>query len=367
VSEPVDPSRAHLRFSLALHRVIAADGGDSCFSPYSVAGALNLLTRAARGVTADELRALPGGHVDQSDLLAAAAELTAPEGREAPVLEVANTLWAWEELPLERDFLDELAGTSHGTAATAPFVSDPDGARRLINAEVAATTRDLIPELLAPEAIGPDTVACLVSALYLKLAWLLPFRAARTELADFHAPDGTVQVPTMRQSESLGYAAADGWQAVALPAVGGVQAVVLLPDGDLAEREPGLDDAVLARLLDTASTPVNLALPKVSLDVRSGLTEALRTLGVRTLFTSAADLGGLTQDPRAAVSDVVHQAVLRLDEQGLEGAAATAVTMRLTAAPVADPVTVQVDRPFLLLVRHGGSGAIYFLARVVHP
>jgi serine protease inhibitor len=35
--------------------------------------------------------------------------------------------------------------------------------------------------------------------------------------------------------------------------------------------------------------------------------------------------------------------------------------------PVAEPVEVIVDRPFLLLVRHAVTGVVYFFARVVDP
>jgi serpin B len=54
---------------------------------------------------------------------------------------------------------------------------------------------------------------------------------------------------------------------------------------------------------------------------------------------------------------------------GLEGAAATAVVMRMLSMhrDLAQPIEVKVDRPFLFLVRHRPSGAIYFLARVVQP
>jgi serpin B len=61
--------------------------------------------------------------------------------------------------------------------------------------------------------------------------------------------------------------------------------------------------------------------------------------------------------------------VLTIDERGLEGAAATAVAMRMAAMhrEVRPPIEVRVDRPFLFLVRHRPSGAVYFLARVVQP
>jgi serpin B len=173
----------------------------------------------------------------------------------------------------------------------------------------------------------------------------------------------------MHQSESFGYAAREGWQLVELPGVGGVQATILLPDGDLAEQESGLDEHLLAKLLSAKKDrQVQLSMPKVSLDMRAALKPALAGLGVRTMFSAQADFSPLTPAPRVYVDDVVHQSVLRLDEQGLEGAAATAVVFRvLSMVTPVDPVEVVVDRPFLLLVRHAATGVVYFFARVVEP
>lgn len=365
---------AHLRFALAVHRATAGDTGsdDACVSPYSAAAALGLVADGARGDTADEITALLGGSAsslaDQTRLLDQAAVLEGRAGQEEPVIAVSNTLWAWDGLAVEGGYAGALERRTSGRVASAPFVDDPDAARGAINADVAATTRDLIPELLPPGAVGPDTVATLVNALYLRCAWRHPFPAEATADGDFHGPDGPLTVPMMRQTARMRYAEAAGWQAVAVPASGGVEAVVLLPDRRLADAEVGLDHAALADLLTaTAPQQVRLTMPRVSLDVPVPLGDALRGLGVRRMFTPRADLGGLSDDPRLYVSDVLHQAVLRLDEHGLEGAAATAATMRLVSMPTGEPVAVDVNRPFLLLVRHAATGAVYFLARVATP
>lgn len=357
---------SHLRFALDLHGAVGAGGGNSCFSPYSVASALTLTEQAARGATADELHALLGD--DQAGLLKAGAELTAAAGGAAARFGVSNTLWAWDGLPLEDAFKTELAGWPGAAVAAAPFVSDPGAARALINADVAEATHDLIPELLPPGSVDADTVAVLVNALYLKAGWRHPFDEHGTADEPFHAPAGDRAVPTMHLQKKVGYAHADGWQVVDLAADSGVTATILLPDAPLAEAEAALDAAALGRLLERPRvTEIRLALPKLSLDVRSPLTAALAGLGVRRLFTGDAELGGLSPDDRLYVSDVVHQAVLRVDEQGFEGAAATAVVFALMSLSVAEPVAVTVDRPFLLLVRHPASGAVYFFARVVEP
>ena len=359
---------SHLRFALAVHAALGAEGGNSCFSPYSVVSALTLAALAARGETREELVALLGDPGEQTVLLREAAQLVEEARGEQAELAVSNTLWADDRLPLEDSFKAELAGWPGAAVASAPFEKEPEAARALINEDVGRTTRGLIPQLLPPGSIDSDVAAVLVNALYLKAAWKLPFREANTSDAPFHAPSGTRDVPTMWLSERVGYAHVAGWQAVQLVAAGGFQAVVLLPDGDLADAEAALDQPTLTSLLDGIGFKrVELALPKISLDIPSSLTGVLRGLGVRTMFTGKADLSGLSPDPRLTVSEVLHQAVLRVDEQGFEGAAATALTMRLTSMIIDDPVTVTVDRPFLLLVRHAGTGALHFLARVVEP
>ncbi|WP_298179415.1 serpin family protein [Saccharomonospora sp.] len=368
-----DAAQAHLNFALALHRALGSPGGNTCFSPYSVAGALGLVARAARGDTATQPAALLAGASErvseQADLLRKAAVLDAPHGgQDEPTLAVSNTLWVWRQLQMKPGFADVVTSWPSGAVATAPFVEDPEAARATINADVARTTRDLIPELLLPGTVGGDTVAGLVSALYLRVAWTYPFRDTSTAEGDFHAPSGVVRGPMMWQAERLGYARHEGWRLVDLPAVGGVSASVLLPDRPLAEAELELDAETLHALLEARSEAmVRLTMPRLSLDVRCPLKDALESLGVRRMFEPSADFGELSDDPRLSVSDVLHQTVLRLDESGLEGAAATAAMMRLVSAPSGTPVTVEVNRPFLLLVRHRASGAVYFLARVTEP
>jgi serpin B len=350
--------RAHLEFALALHDVIAADRhANACWSPYSVASALGLGALAAAGETRAELVRLLGE--GNADLLKAAVPDSDAE------FAVANTLWAWDELEINPAFVEGLARWAGGNVRSAPFGTDPEGARKLINSDVAETTKDLIPELLKSGAVRSDTVATIVNALYLKTAWLGEFPADATSPQPFHAPGGTTQVPTMRREAKMRYAAQHGWQAVSLPAHGGVEALVLLPDADLTKIDSGL----LTALVDALEfRSIELLLPKSDVQVAVQLKDALTGLGVRKLFDADGDLTGLSPDPRVFVDEVLHEAVLRIDEEGLEGAAATSMLMRMTSfEPYVEPLTVRVDRPYILLVRHVHTGAVYFLAQVVDP
>lgn len=356
-------------FALTLHRAAApASDRAACWSPYSVAVALGLGATAASGPTRDELLAAltgaPDGSVDAlARLLGQAAELN-PDDAE---LHLASTAWVREDVEVAGDFAAALARWPSG--AVRAFGADLAQARRRINTDVAELTRGLIPELIGDGTLGPRTIAVLVSALYLKAAWSHPFDQRSTRPRRFDAPSGPVQVPTMELVTDLAYTRTDHWQVVTLPARGGVEAVILLPHGPLDTAEAALS---ATELMDNPgrSRPVRLRLPRLRLEWSAGLSMPLAALGVRRLFDpKRADLSGLTALRPAWVDDVVHRAVLRIDEQGLEGAAATAVivAMRALLMPPPEPLLVEVDRPFLLLVRHRRTGAIYFMARVTDP
>ena len=374
-----------LAFALALHRLVAGQAtGNFAWSPYSVASALGLAAAGARGATYDQLLAafVPDGDLGQlAAALAAGADLAPQPDPDAPrpgpvlgatqptLIAVANTLWSDLGLPVAARYLDEVKSWPGGTVRSVDFANHAEHARHEINADVERTTSGLIRDLLAPGMVDRDTRAALVNALYLRAAWRHPFDRATP--APFHAPTGRVRVPTMRLRSRLPYAAGRGWQLVTVPAGGDVVADVLVPDLDLAAAEPALTpDAAGELLAGTQPTEVELELPRFRVSGAAGLTGPLGELGVRDLFApDRCDLGGVSADGRQLyVSAAVHKAVLSVDEAGLEGAAATAMMVRAVSMMVRPRVIkLRVDRPFLVLVRHAGSGSLYFLARVTNP
>ena len=83
-------------------------------------------------------------------------------------------------------------------------------------------------------------------------------------------------------------------------------------------------------------------------------------------FADNADFFAMAKEP-LAIQTVAHQVYLRLDEEGTEAAAATGVGMRAVGRLVFQGITMNVDRPFLLLIRDRPTGALLFLARVEDP
>lgn len=360
--------RPHLDFTLALHQRLPVQG-NLCWSPYSVAAALGTAAAGARGATRDQLAGAlaPGGDLaGLGRMLAESATL-----REAEAA-VANSLWMDRRLRFREEYRQAVRELPGGAVRTSDFRGDPEGSRRAINDDVEQTTRGLIQELLAQGAVTPETAAVIVNALYLKVAWLHAFDESATTPAAFHAPSGTRRVPTMRQPESFPYAATGGWRMVTLPTPSPAVVDVLLPDGDgdAAAGDLALPSADRLAALQSASRPtkVDLALPRFRVEAAATLNDPLIRLGVVAAFQRGeADFSGIVEADEVFVDQVVHKAVVRADEQGFEGAAATAVVMRLVSVDSSTPVPFHVDRPFLVLVRHPGTGAIYFVARIVEP
>jgi serpin B len=173
----------------------------------------------------------------------------------------------------------------------------------------------------------------------------------------------------MKQTQSFGYIAGEGYQAIELRYDGGeLSMVILLPEaGTFAEWAQNLDAEPLAAILsDIESVQVQLTMPRFQYESAFSLRGALQELGMGTPFSSAADFSGMTGRPELFIDDVYHKAFVAVDEEGTEAAAATAVVMRLTAMP-AEPVRVDVDRPFVFLIRDVTSGTILFLGHVVNP
>jgi serpin B len=247
-----------------------------------------------------------------------------------------------------------------------------DDARRAINEWVAGETNDKIPELIPEGMLDALTRLVLVNAVYLDATWAYQFDPALTADGPFSALAGdTVTTPMMTQEGSFPYAAGDGWQAVELPYLHDELAMLLVvPDpGRFAEVEDGLDsgtiDNAVARL--DSGAQVNLTMPKFEFRTQAGLNDTLKALGMVSAFDpGTADFSAMTAQEKLYISDVIHEAYIAVDEEGTEAAAATAVVMRLGAAPM-EVVQLTIDRPFIFVLRDRDTGAILFLGRVADP
>ena len=342
-------------------------------SPWSLSSALSVLSAGVDDDARREILSALAARDGLEDAIAALARDAAGLTGEAPgddsVLAVVNTLWVDEHCSAAVAFEASLARWPGASLGCVPMARDPRSARLEINRDVAETTRDLIPEILPERAITRDERAVLINALYLLAGWLDRFADTQTTDELFHCPGGSRTLATMRGAPQAPYAASAGWQYVALPLALGLRAEVLLPPGPMTDPRPELDSVRLAALRAAASPHrVELHLPRFRVESAWSVVEALQLLGIDRIFdeNALAVVGVVTNEP-LYISSAYHAAVLHVDERGVEGAAATAITARRLSAVLLPSVEMRVDRPFLFLVTHRKTAAVIFLARIASP
>jgi serpin B len=114
-------------------------------------------------------------------------------------------------------------------------------------------------------------------------------------------------------------------------------------------------------------TQVDLSLPKFTFTKDFNLSEVLNGMGMPDAFDpDVADFSGMTGGKDLFIGQVLHKAFVAVDEKGTEAAAATAVIMMPTSA-MQSPMVLEVNRPFLFIIRDKVSGQILFIGRVLNP
>ena len=201
-----------------------------------------------------------------------------------------------------------------------------------INNWVKEQTEGKIVDLLPQGVVNTTTRLVLANAVYFNAAWRQPFPEGATKPGPFHLLDGkTVSVPSMAQSQSLCFAQGQGHQAVALPYDGNEpEMVVLAPDaGTFAAFEGTLTGERVAVIVKSLQPrQVQLSLPESNVRSESSLAEALKALGMSdAIDPGKADFSGMNGERDLYIQDVVHKAVVTVDEKGTEAAAATGVVL----------------------------------------
>ena len=365
-------------FALALLRLVGGSG-NVVYSPYSVDTALTMAGAGAEGPTATQIDRVVGAKSTAAANANAAAlqhamAAAAESGQSgAPKLELANAIWIQRGVHLQPPFVTTLSDTFGASPQTTDFEAAPQAARTTINGWVAQHTASLIRNLLPVGSVSPATVFVLANAVYLKANWITPFDTGLTHYAPFTLADGaSVSVPFMSAPDvDYPYASAPDYQAVDLPyRSSSFSLLAILPTGEpLAPFEQTLTAASLASLVHSLSVrAVDLHMPKIDLQTQTALNAPLQTLGLTAAFSPSADFRGITTATALRISLVEHAADLKVDEQGTVAAAATGIIgPTAISQPRGSPVTVNLDRPYLLVLRDDTSGAILFVARVADP
>ncbi len=343
------------------------------FSPLSVEYALGMTLNGADKATLEAIKTTLGNEtLNELEINEAMHSLTEflTKIDKTVLLKIANSIWYKENLSIKQAF-KEAVETYYDARSEGLDFNDPS-AKDIINGWVSDKTEGLIPELI--DAIPDNAVMYLINAIYYKAEWQYQFDESLTEAGPFILGNGTTIQTDMMHSEGtrIKYHSTDELHFIDIPYGNGqfsMSAIVPQASISLDEIIPLLNRNNFTSWANAADTArLKLAMPKFKIDYKTLLNDPLTDMGMGIAFIDGADFSRLFEEYESGlqISRVIHQAMIEVNEEGSEAAAATAVEIVETAFP-AKPQEIVINRPFVFLIREKHSGTILFAGKLMDP
>ena len=345
------------------------DANESIFiSPLSIATALTMTYNGARSTTKDAMaQALQYRGMDIEALNEGYKYLLQylQHADSKITLDINNSIWMREGEKINEDFIDINKNTFDAYIKAMDF--SKQGAADEINDWIDNATNGKITEMIDPP-ISQQIVMFLINAIYFKGDWTEPFDEKRTFDTVFNTESGqTNDIKMMRRTGKVMYGQGEDYKAVRLP-YGKEQMAMyaILPAEDIKINDfiSTLNTQKWQDIKNNLSevNDVTLQIPRFELEYGiKQLNDSLTAIGMGEAFSGGADFSGIC--PGIFIDEVLHKAVIEVNEEGSEAAAATVVVMKESA--VLDPITFIADRPFVFIIADDATDTILFMGKVM--
>jgi serpin B len=386
---------------------------NTVISPWGIAHALSMVFEGALQGSASEQelgQSLFGAKSEKDEVRTQVCRIASDITRSDTMFSDANSAWINPEFQV----LERYVNTLKEKYAACVF---PLEDAQTVNCWVSEATHNKITSIVDQNSVS-NTLLLLINAIYFKGMWQVPFDKSMTTMLPFYTLNGTAcQVPLMylcHKDKSNAVQAAQFDVSVSVPPMdcatghclpvkctavkfmyqgGQFSAIASMP----AEVEPGgtrtpalpggipyehglmaCGEAVLNRLASTADesfdwltvsgrtlSAIKVFLPRFEIEYSTSLNVPLTDVGIRSIFRPG-DLTNIIAEPSLCVSDIIHKVYVKVDEEGTEAAAVTAVMMVKSISMMAPPeIFVKFDRPFNFTIVHEPLGLALF-SGIIH-
>jgi len=268
------------------------------------------------------------------------------------------------------------------------FLNEPEAATQKINNWISQQTNGMIDPMY-PETLDSQLALIMVSSLYFKSSWnnkftLIDKKSSPEEKYAACWPksfiktndcDERVQFMTAEGDFSIVTIDDDGkpiMEVIEIPLEGDersftyngeiygnkMQFQIWIPKEDDI-RDPTIDhkyQEVIKKFAhrqrqDYRPKKVKLTMPKFSIDFSEDMKELMKDIGIETVFSPEKDLSpmvGEMNNNNIEISKINHKVKFDVDENGIEGAAVTAV--EISFRTISTPKPISITRPFYFTV-----------------
>lgn len=361
---------ANSEFAFDIFKKLNGEDSDTSIfiSPLSISAALTMTYNGAESTTKEAMaKALRFNNIDRNTVNQGFRNLLGYlENVDKKVeLNIANSIWIREGQKINEPFISNNRSNFNAEVDTLDF--SKDSAAGTINKWISDATKGKIDKMLEPP-ISPNVIMYLINAIYFKGQWSRQFDPQKTFDGTFKTLNGSEQAARMMsRNGKVEYTKGDGYKTVRLPYGSGKTSMYcILPDEGININE-FIENMSINKWNDMRKSisevdDVVLQIPKFKLEYGiKDLNDSLKSLGMGEAFSDRADFSGIREDIR--ISKVLHKAVIEVNEEGSEAAAATVVEMKPTA--VREPITFIADRPFIFIIADDTTGTIMFMGKLL--
>lgn len=276
---------------------------------------------------------------------------------------LANSIWLRNDIGYNEDTLKRLSVEYHASSYSGEMGSE--AMNRKLQKWTDEHTGELLTEYTKELKLNQESVLALISTVYYKASWDKDFPKEQTKKGIFHGVLGDQSVPMMHNDIMTDLYQTEHFQAVGLSLVDSGTMYFFLPKEGYKAQDIAADPQMIKICMEPVnvesnSALVHLTVPKFNDSDRINLLECLKDIGITDVLSDKqADFTPLTKEvENIYVSSAEHAAMVKIDEEGVTGAAYTAFTME-GAGIIQNQVDFIIDRPFVFAVA-APDGSILF-------
>lgn len=375
--EDYDIAAANNAFAFDMYSMVKNNEENIFFSPHSIFTAIAICYDGAEGTTKEQIANIFYFPLDKTVLEVSLGKMIDEINSETDdyELKTANALWIQKNYPVKEQYISNVDKYYSGKVEKLDFVGRPEESRNLINDWVEEKTNDKIKDLVPRSAINPSTRLIITNAVYFNGKWINGFDEHDTKERKFYpSANDELFVDTMYIKHHLNYGENLNAKIIELPYKGNnLSMYIVLPNENNIEK---FENSFSARDYEKLKSKmdskyeVKTWLPKFKFETRTDLSKSLIEMGVEDAFYSG-NFSGITEE-NLIISKVIHQALVDVQEEGTEAAAATYVEICVPdeyVKPKPEPPIreFKADHPFIFFIEDKRTGCILFMGKIEKP
>lgn len=356
-------------YKLMTEATALSDNGEFCISPVSLSITLSMLANASSGECRNQiLNALGSENIDELNSLCRKLMQYLPCDTKGSSLAIGNRFWVDKRYKVPSDFKKTISNYFNAGVESVDFNKSSTVSK--INKWVYDSTHGKITGILDGDWESyRDLGVITANTVYFKGDWAEEFNRSRTNSAIFHGSFGDVEVSMMHQTLNAAYLDNENIEGIRLYFEGDTNYMDLFILKEGTEIRDLIDyvKPFINRDLESSYEycTVTLSMPSFKKTFEENeINKILDRIGISELDNADLSPMGLSTTHLS----IRHKTSLKIDEEGAELAAVTAVEGDMANSPDEyKKVTLDFDRPFVYIIRNRKTDAILLTGAVTDP